>query len=493
MTVLNKKQTRILFFLAAIFISGCSKLPEGPFFGNGFHNGWADQTSIVIWTRLTRNPELNAGGRKFLIPTAEEHRKLDKNADKDSIFKAQIPDGSTLDQMEGACPGAPGEVKLVYFPLTDSTLKVETEWKSVDPSKNFTTQWKVDNLQPGTKYVVRIHARKPGSKKISDTVLGAFRTPPSPEKPEDLTFCVVTCHDYPRRDDPVNGHKIYKAMMAMFPDFFVHTGDVEYYDKPGPYALTEELMRFKWDRLFALPYQRDFYNHVTTYFMKDDHDALANDAWPGMTYGTVTFERGLEIFDKEQFPSNNLPYKTIRWGKDLQIWITEGRNYRSKNTDPDGPGKTIWGQEQKEWIFKTLKESDATYKLLITPDPILGPDRKNKKDNYSNSNWKYEGDEIRNFLNQFDNVFICNGDRHWQYVTHPEGTNLWEFSSGAGSDSHAEGWPPDDVRPEHRFLRVKGGFLKGNIIHEKDSVKLRFQHYDVDGKVVHEELFAKGK
>jgi alkaline phosphatase D len=280
-------------------------------------------------------------------------------------------------------------------------------------------------------------------------------------------------------------------MLAKFPDFLVHTGDVEYYDKPGPFALTEELMRFKWDRIFALPYQRDFYRQVTTYFMKDDHDALTNDAFPGMTYGTVTWERGLEIFDKEQFPSNSKPYKTIRWGKDLQIWLMEGRNYRSKNTDPDGPGKTIWGAEQKEWLFRTLKESDATFKLLITPDPILGPDRENKRDNYANKIFKYEGDEIREYLKQFDNLFICNGDRHWQYVTNIPGTTLWEFSCGAGSDSHAEGWPPGDVRPEHRFLRVKGGFLKGSVYRTDNKVILNFQHCDVDGNVLHEEVFLQ--
>jgi alkaline phosphatase D len=289
----------------------------------------------------------------------------------------------------------------------------------------------------------------------------------------------------------VNGHKIYKLMLQMFPDFFIHTGDIEYYDKAGPFALTEELMRFKWDRLFALPYQREFYKQVTTYFMKDDHDALVNDAYPGMTYGTVTWERGLEIFDKEQFPSNEKPYKTIRWGKDLQIWITEGRNFRSKNTDPDGPGKTIWGKEQKEWLFNTLKESDATYKLLISPDPILGPDRNNKGDNYSNIEFKFEGHEIREFLKQFDNVFICNGDRHWQYVTNIPGTKLWEFGCGPSSDKHAEGWNQDDVRPEHRFLRVKGGFLKGSLYHADNKIFLKLQHYDVDGNVVHEEIFSR--
>ncbi len=225
--------------------------------------------------------------------------------------------------------------------------------------------------------------------------------------------------------------------------------------------------------------------------MKDDHDALRNDAWPGMSYGTVSWERGLEIFDKEQFPSNEKPYKTIRWGKDLQIWITEGRNYRSVNTDPDGPEKTIWGKEQKEWVFRTMEESDATYKILITPDPILGPDRDNKKDNYSNSNWKYEGEEIRDFINQHDNIFICNGDRHWQYVSHVENTNLWEFSCGAGSDSHAGGWKKEEVRPEHRFLRVEGGFLKGSVSRTSDQVVLTFTHYDVDGNMVHTEEFAR--
>ncbi|MGQ9620347.1 MAG: alkaline phosphatase D family protein [Bacteroidales bacterium] len=483
------RRTIILLFMGLLFGVSCSRKSTGPFFGNGFHNGWADQNSVVIWTRLTRTPELNREGPKFMVPSAEEHRKLDKMANPDSIYKAQIPEGFSLEEMEGACPGMAGEVKLSYYPFRSEDQKKETGWTPVDENKNFTHQWKLENLLPDIKYIVEIEARKPGKNKITDKISGSFRTPPAPDTVKPLNFCIVTCHDYPRRDDSVNGHKIYRSMLQPFPDFLVHTGDVEYYDKPGPFAMTEELMKFKWDRVFALPYQRDFYKQVTTYFMKDDHDVLRDDAYPGMKYGTVTWERGLEIFDKEQFPSNDLPYKTIRWGKDLQIWLMEGRNFRSKNSDPDGPGKTIWGKEQKEWLFRTLKESDATFKLIITPGPILGPDRANKNDNYSNKGFKYEGDEIRNYLKQFNNVFICNGDRHWQYVTNIPGTNLWEFSCGAGSDTHAEGWNPADLRPEHRFLRVKGGYLRGNVRREADGVILTFQHCDVDGNVVHEEIF----
>lgn len=490
---MSKKTFQLaLLFIFIILVSSCEikKETNGPYFGNGFHNGWADQNSIVIWTRLTKNSEGNAGGIKFMIPTSKEHKQLDKEANAENIHKAQIPEGLTLDEMIGACPGASGEVKLTYFPLTNSKDKTEIEWVAVDNEKNFTKQWKLENLLPNTKYVVEIETRLNNKSKISDKTEGAFRTPPTSDSEDDIEFCIVTCHDYWRKDT-TDGHKIYEVMMKLFPDFYVHTGDVEYYDKPEPYAMTEELMRFKWDRLFALPLQRKFWTQVTTYFMKDDHDALKDDAYPGMNYGTVSWDRGLEIFDKEQFPTHDKFYKTIRWGKDLQIWITEGRNYRSKNSDPDGVGKSIFGEEQKQWLFSTLKESDATFKVIINANPILGPDRKNKSDNYANSNFKFEGDEIREFINQFDNVYLCNGDRHWQYVTHWKETNLWEFSCGAGSDVHAGGWSQNDLRPEHRFLRVKGGFLRGHVSRENGIPTLTFRHYDVDGNVVHEEVFIK--
>lgn len=470
--------------------SNIVSLNDGPYFGNGFRNGWADQNSIVIWTRLTKNPEMNSTGKAFIEISNEEHKKLWNSTDEEEIYRAQIPSGYELDQMEGACPGTIGEVKLTYYPTNQPSRAKEVSWTNVDPEQNFTAQWKLGDLQPGTRYTVELEARASEDMETTNTLRGSFLSPPSPENSKDISFCIVTCHDYIRRDTP-KGHQMYETMLAQNPDFYVHTGDIEYYDKPSPYALTEKLMYFKWNRLFALPHQRNFYNQTTTYFLKDDHDTLCNDCYEGMTYGTVSFERGIEIFDQEQFPTNEKPYKTVRWGKDLQIWLMEGRNYRSKNSDEDGYNKTIWGEEQKEWLFRTLEDSDATFKVIISPTPILGPDRKNKKDNYANETFDHEGERIRLFINQFDNVFMCNGDRHWQYVTHWNHTNLWEFGCGPGSDQHAGGWSQDNQLPEHRFLRVKGGFLKGEVSQENGKCTLRFAHFDVKGNIVHEEIFEQ--
>lgn len=479
-----------LLIVCAFYSCETDKGSSGPYFGNGVHNGWADQTSISIWTRLTKNPEMNSEGQPFLTLTSKRAKELAELKDVNFLHSQQIPEGLTLDDMEGACPGALGEVQLIYYKKGYPTEKIELDWRRVIANSNFTRQWRLKELSPGTTYVIQLNARHDSNSEVSDQIQGSFKTPPGAETAEDISFSVVSCHDYNRRDSVI-GHHIYPSMAEDNLDFYVHTGDIEYYDKPNPWAMTEPMMRFKWDRLFALPLQRDFWKNTTTYFMKDDHDVVRDDSYPGHYYGPVSFERGLEIFDKEQFPSADKTYKTIRWGKDLQIWILEGRNYRSKNTDADGPGKTILGAVQKQWLFSTLKESDASYKVIISSSPILGPDRpKGKNDNYSNKAFEYEGTQIRNYINQFDNVFICNGDRHWQYVSHFEGSNLWEFGCGAGADMHAGGWKQDNVKPEHRFLRVKGGYLYGHVYHENGTPMIRFEHRDVKGRVMHQETFG---
>ena len=134
--------TLMILLFSIISSCGLKKETNGPYFGNGFHNGWADQHSIVIWTRLTKNQEGNANRAKFIELSSKEANTLDKEANAEKIHAAQIPDGLTLEDMIGACPGTAGEVKLIYYPLTSAENKTETDWIAVDNDKNYTHQWK---------------------------------------------------------------------------------------------------------------------------------------------------------------------------------------------------------------------------------------------------------------------------------------------------------------------------------------------------------------
>ncbi|MEY4089380.1 MAG: hypothetical protein RJB55_1651 [Verrucomicrobiota bacterium] len=511
---------RCLSVLPYLVIS--TALSAGVFQGNGIKIGEVTADSAVIWTRLTSSPEANWSGLSFLEPTLDGNRAavraatevaresaLSTAADKAAArrpealsqadlrkivetadWRTQLPPGRSLADMQGALPGAAGEVRVVLTPANGGG-PIDTGWNAVHTARDHTRQFTIKGLKPGTAYHVRVDSRERGGQ-AGASVDGAFRTAPAPDSPARVRFSVVTCGDFPRRDDSANGHKIYATMAVMDLDFLVHTGDVEYYDKPDPWATSAELARFKWNRIFAVPFQRTFHNRTAAYFTNDDHDLLKNDCWPGQTYGALTWEQGLAIWN-EQTPVSPLPYRTFRHGRDVQIWVIEGRRYRSANNDPDGPAKTILGAAQKEWLMRTIAESDATFRVLITPTPVVGPDRGNKNDNHANAGFTHEGNQLRRFLGAQRNLVVATGDRHWQYFSIDPTTGTREFGCGPSSDVHAGGYNP---RPGdeavQKFFRLKGGFLTFTSESDNASPRLAIRHHAVDGTVVHEAILAAG-
>jgi alkaline phosphatase/alkaline phosphatase D len=183
--------------------------------------------------------------------------------------------------------------------------------------------------------------------------------------------------------------------------------------------------------------------------------------------------------------------------RDLQIWFPENRWYRSPNATPDGPGKTIWGDEQKECLKRTLKASDATFKLLISPTPMIGPDDKRKTDNHTNvGGFQHERDEFFEWLVETgiarEGFALICGDRHWQYHSiHPSG--IEEFSSGALVDANSRlGRLPGDplstdpdarIRQPYQQQEPSGGFLMVRVTPSEagKGASLSFEHYDEHG------------
>jgi alkaline phosphatase D len=490
-THLDRAMIRIVIALLVIFAFATTPaFGEAPYMATGFKIGEVTDTEAIVWVRLTATEErVDFGGPMpevtyTLADTGEPLEGMEyRRRRADAVPTVEFPGGSSIDTLEGAVPGAMGVVRVRYKTEEDGEFKL-TPWLEVDPAADYTRQFHLQDLLPASRYQLEVEY---GAGKDQDLKIlaGSFRTAPSADTAAAVTFTVTTGQRYPDLDSK-DGFRIYRVMQEMDPEFFVHTGDILYYDEFGK---TTDLANWHWQRIYSLNSLVDFHRHVPSYFIKDDHDTLMNDSWPTMEthfMGEMTFEDGIRIF-REQVPMGEKTYRTVRWGKDLQIWLVEGRDFRSANDMEDGPDKTIWGAEQMAWFKRTVQESDATFRILISPTPVVGPDRGNKNDNHANEGFTYEGNMLREFIASQDNMFVVCGDRHWQYVSVDSTHGVKEYSSGPTSDEHAGGWKNDMIRPEHRYLNVIGGFLALTIDREKDRPLLIARHHAVDGKVLNED------
>jgi len=373
-------------------------------------------------------------------------------------------------------------------------------------------------LKSGTRYYYRL-LYGANEEELNWGNICTFRTLADLEDEEEVSFVVVTgmnyysfYHNYnPRKaykgEDKHLGYPALETILKLKPDFFVGTGDNIYYDHPSreARAKTQAELRGKWHEQFILPRFVNLFAQVPTYWEKDDHDYRYNDCDP---YGDrePSHELGIATF-LEQVPvvhpkdENPITYRTHRINKHLQIWLVEGRDYRSPNNITDGPAKTLWGKEQKEWLKRTLLESNATFKILISPTPMVGPDDVSKRDNHTNPNgFRYEGEEFFKWLKEHDflekNFYLVCGDRHWQYHSvHPSGFE--EFSCGALVDANSRlGRKPGDEKSTDPDAKVKqiytyeeatGGFLQVTIKPDlaNKSATAQFSFYDERGTTLY--------
>ncbi|MGI9518585.1 MAG: alkaline phosphatase D family protein [Pirellulaceae bacterium] len=454
-----------------------STVSDGPFFASGIKVGEATQTTAIVWVRLTKNE-------------AADFSQL-------PIFTEGLPVGeqSSIEMPDDVVPGTSGQVQMEYWIDGDDVLRRLTDWVQVTEVADFTHQFRLASLQPGSLYRYQVNARASADAANSASITGSFRTALGASVSAPVKFIVTTCQAVRSVDAGQDGHVAYQQMLESDPDFFVHTGDIVYYDK-APLARSASQARAKWHLMFAYGHQRNFHRFTTSYFMKDDHDTLKNDCWPGQRYGDLTFAQGCEIF-REQVCMSDSTYRTIRWGRDVQVWFTENRDFRSSNQDPDGPDKTILGQQQKDWLLTTMAESDATFRFIISPGPIVGPDKRGKADNHSNAAFTHEGQQLRDFIATQPNTYVICGDRHWQYCSEDPVTGVVELGCGPVNDQHNFGGNPGRDASFHRYFSDKGGFLVVSV--DGDQATAEWVHSgEIDRetgtpRVLHTERFSRGR
>lgn len=442
----------------------------------GLKMGELTPSSAVIWARQTASAtRLDTGiVRRGHAPKAKP-----------------VAPGEDVSKFEGACPGAPGRMRVMAEPVSGRARKIRTGWVEVSAETDFAHSFRLEGLAPDTEYQVGVETRG------GEPLTGRFRTAPRNDAAAEVNFALSSCQIYCRTDRP-DGFHIYPAIQALKPQFLLSCGDNVYYDSEDPVVNSVAAAHYHWQRMYSLPTLVNCLRTVPVYWQKDDHDVYTDDGWPGRTvakHGAFTFADGQRIFRQATpLPPADRPlYRSFRWGRDLEIWLPDSRDYRSPNDAPDGPAKTIWGAEQKQWLKQSITNSDARWKIMINPNPLVGPDHARKNDNHANPAFATESREFRQWVKDHvpGRLIVMNGDRHWQYHSVDPDTGLHEWSCGPASDEHAVPPSRGEDPKIHRFLRVKGGFITVRLKPGDAAENLVFEHRDVMGQVAYRHVYKR--
>ncbi len=439
------------FLLALLALAAVPFAPAAPFLAQGTLAGEPRPDAVILQTRLTATP-------------------------------------GTVDR---DVPGAAGEVRFELSAAADFSRPIFTAWQNARAENDFIVQTRVTGLQPHQVYHYRAHYGAARASAVAGPA-ATFRTLAAPEANAPVRFVLLTCMHYarffghmqkgPQREMPAAeralGYPGLDAVREFKPDFWISNGDNVYYDHPDDsQALELPQLRQRWHEQGALARLVRLNGASAAFYLKDDHDFRYDDAdllgarLPGAALGQRTFREQVPLIDPATPAAPT--YRTVRAGRDLQLWFLEGRDYRSPNREPDGPGKSIWGAEQRAWLQRTLKASDAAFKIIVSPTPLVGPDDARKRDNHTNlGGFRHEGTAFLEWLKaeHFDpsGLLILTGDRHWKYRSvHPTGFEEWAAGSIIYENARTGRAPgdPQSTDPEARIRQMYtdaaplGGFL----------------------------------
>jgi alkaline phosphatase D len=283
-------------------------------------------------------------------------------------------------------------------------------------------------------------------------------------------------------------------------DFFLFVGDTVYTDVPCDKPGAAPGAGFRASTL-AQYRARHLHNRedaglqallrrMSVYVIWDDHEVrndFAGTTEPRMPVGRQAFLDYWPIVPPAEEPGRL--YRRVRWGRLVELFILDTRQYRSDNSTPDGPGKTMLGAAQRRWLVDGVTSSTATWKVVVSSVTLaLATGRAERRDGWSGANvfgfpqdgagFATERDAI---LREFRTrgvrnlVFVAADVHHAELIRHHPHRE-WSFHEFiAGPLSASVGRPrPLDISLNPRSLFARGGvFNFGEVTVEPAHLTVR--------------------
>jgi alkaline phosphatase D len=396
---------------------------------------------------------------------------------------------------------AEGELIVEYGPAGEATRARAR--LGVSRARDLTGQVVLRDLRPATRYVY--HVRGDGG-----TTEGEFVTAPPAAHVASTTFVWggdLGSGEFCR--PRAGGYRIFEAMAARRPHFFLFVGDTIYADSrchgegvvPGGDFVATTLDGYRRKHRYNRedPALLGFLTGTSVYPIWDDHEVrndFAGPAEPLMPAGRQAFLEYWPLQPPAEEPTRL--YRRFRWGRLLEVFILDTRQYRSPNREPDGPAKTMLGTAQRRWLLDGVTASTAVWKVVVTSVSLSVTAGKTFRDSWPSANVFGIPDDGTGFAAERDAmlrawrergvtnlVFLAADVHHAELIRHQPapGFSFHEFI--AGPLGAGLGRPRSlDVGLNPRSLFARGGTLNfGEVTIEPALLTVRI--FDGEGRVLH--------
>jgi alkaline phosphatase D len=400
------------------------------------------------------------------------------------IILKDMPNGMISGPMLGSVTDCTARFKIRAMPSVPVTLVLSTSKNldspirksdiTVDPDDDLNALIEVKNLVPETRYYYDILLKGKSSFKSDYPSFMTF--PPAGRKGKYKIAFGGGSKYYPPNE------YVWTTVRKQQPLALLLLGDNWYGDVPdSPQAQRYYYYR----RQFRTEFQ-DLVRTAPVYAIWDDHDFAWDNCEPGDDIQKPWKIEVWKIF-KENWNNpyygggHKLPgcYHHFSLG-DIDFFLVDTRYYRSMLK------KSMLGPDQKKWLFKRLRESRATFKVLVSGVPFA----------FGASDWKdhwrgypEEREEIFSFIekNRINGIFMVAADRHrsdaWT-IRRPGGHVFYEFQS-----SHLTHGRFHPVRKKKECLfgydqKCSFGILNFNTA--KADPEVTYRIISIDNEVIYE-------
>lgn len=394
-------------------------------------------------------------------------------------------------QVHGPMVGAVTDHSAKIWVRTDTVRQIEVRLSTSQSLKNpftthkvksradrdYTAVVEVNGLSSDTEYFYEILIDG-----VSATLpkLPSFRTFPSKGSQGRFQIAFGGGAGY----TPSN-ERIWNTIASHRYDAFLTLGDNVYIDLPGFPGPLHDYTYYR--RQSRLEFRR-LTSSTPIYAIWDDHDCAMDDIWMGPYSDLPKWKMPMWRLFRNNW--NNPAYGDEDtapgcWFQfslgDVDFFMLDGRFYR---TNPLSKNPTMLGPIQKKWLFDSMEESKATFKVIVSPVPWDFRAKPGSVDTWGG--FPAERNEIFSFLEdrKINGVILVSSDRHrsdaWK-IDRQEGYPLYDFQSARLTNMLKA-----DLKPGALFAyNEKCSYGELTFDTKRDNPELTYKIVNIDDQVIH--------